>query len=327
MASKKVFNIKNKLKINRHPDIPDKTMDKKYDNYFKKNYVGFKTDNSQYFKQLISFIASITEQVNFQLTKNGIHISTMDSSHIAFIDCLLPPSLFSVFNYSNNSNNSNNQLDDMDDMDNMDNTSNTIWGINMVSFLKILNQIKKGDELIIYQDRNIDTINITLKHDKYDKFYALKLMNIDNDELCIHDIPDTILIEIDSKYFNDIIKDFNDIGENLTINIENDNGDNDNGDNDNGDNDNGDNLQLCFECDGDMTCLKMVIHKDDIILENLKPLKSEYSLANMNIVSKGYNLSDKLLINVGEDVPIKFNYTILEDGYINYYLAPKMTDY
>lgn len=312
MASKKVFNIKNKLKITRHPNNPEKTVGETYDNYFKKNYVGFKTNNSQYFKQLISFIASITEQVNFQLTKDGIHISTMDSSHIALIDCLIPPSLFSVFNYSNN-----NQLDNNEYMDNTPHTTHTIWGINMVSLLKILNQIKKEDELIIYQDSNIDTVNITLRHEKYDKFYTLKLMYIDNDELCIHDIPDTTLINIDSKYFHDIIKDFSDIGENITINIEN---------GDNGDNDN-DNLQLCFECEGTMTCLKMVIYKDDIILENLKPLKSEYSLANMNIVSKGYNLSDKLLINIGEDVPIKFNYTILEGGYINYYLAPKMTDY
>jgi proliferating cell nuclear antigen len=311
METKKVFNIKNKLKLNRYPTPYDKSDQEKYDKYdkyFKKKYIGFKTENSQYFKQLISFIASITEQVNFQLTKDGIHISTMDSSHIALIDCLIPPSLFSIFNYSK---------------EEMYDAPHTIWGVNMVSFLKILNQIKRDDELIIYQDmdNNIDTINITLRHEKYDKFYSLKLMNIDNDELCIHDIPDTTLINIDSKYFNDIIKDFADIGENLTINIENDNGDNDNGDNDNGD------LDLCFECEGEMTCLKMVIHKDDIILENLKPLKSEYSLANMNIVSKGYILSDKLLINIGEDVPIKFNYTILDEGYINYYLAPKMTDY
>jgi proliferating cell nuclear antigen len=294
MATSKKFNIKKTIK-----NKPT------YDKYFKESYIGFKTDNSQYFKQIISFIASITEQVNFQLTENGIHISTMDSSHIALIDCLLPISLFSVFNYSNNETHEETYED----------TRQTVWGINMVSFLKILNQIRKDDELIIYQDSNVDTINITLRHDKYDKFYSLKLMNIDNDELCIHDIPNTTLINIDSKYFNDIIKDFTDIGENLTINIENDTCDDN------------DELQLCFECEGDMTCLKMIIHKDDIILENLNTLKSEYSLSNINTLSKGFNLSDKLTINIGEDVPIKFNYTILDIGYINYYLAPKMTDF
>ena len=53
---------------------------------------------------------------------------------------------------------------------------------------------------------------------------------------------------------------------------------------------------------------------------------SEYSISNINTFSKGYSLSERIRIEIGDGVPLKFIYKIQETGYINYYLAPKITD-
>lgn len=300
---------KNKFKIKYNDKTPPL-----YDKYFKKNYIGFRTDNSILFKNIATFITNIAEQINFKLNENGIEITTMDSSHIALINCLLPKSLFKTFQI----NKENNEDEEEDEIE----KRQIIWGINMPHFIKILNQIKRNDELIVYQNKNMDYINITLRNEKYDKYYSLKLMNIDSDELCITDIPDTTHLEMDSRYFNDIIKDFNDLGETLKIKIcENDESiDNDS------DTIGEDELDICFECEGELTCLQMVIHKNDIVWENLQLLESEYSISNINTFSKGYNLSEQIRIEIGDGVPLKFIYKIQETGYINYYLAPKITD-
>lgn len=279
-----------------------------YDKYFKRNYIGFRTENSNLFKNIATFITNIAEQINFKLNEKGIEITTMDGSHIALIDCLLPTTLFKTFQINND--------------DGSGETRQIIWGINMPHFIKILNQIKRDDELIVYQNKSTDYINITLKNDKYDKYYSLKLMNIDSDELCITDIPDTTHLEMDSRYFNDIIKDFNELGETLKIKIC-ENEDSSNNDSDTVDEDD---LDICFECEGDLTCLQMIIHKNDLVLKNLQLLESEYSISNINTFSKGYNLSERIHIEIGDNVPLKFNYKIQETGYINYYLAPKITD-
>ena len=146
-------------------------------------------------------------------------------------------------------------------------------------------------------------------------------MNIDDDELAIHDIPDTTVIEMESKYFNEIIKDCLEIDEVLNIVIKNDNNEDGKADESDEADDN-----ICFICEGDLTSLNMVIHKDDITYDNLQNLNSKYSLSHINTFSKAFNLSKNVKIEIGDSVPIKFSYKIMDTGYIEYYLAPKYDD-
>jgi proliferating cell nuclear antigen len=290
--------------------------EEKYDKYFKKNYIGFRTNNSSFFKNIIGFVSNITDQINIKLEDKGMSITTMDTSHIALINSVIPKTLFTTYNYK----------DSNTDEDEEDGSRITIWGVNLEFLLKILNQINGDDELVIYQSKNADSINISLINQRYNKFYSLKLMNIDNDELMIQDIPGTTVLRMESKYFNEIIKDCGEIGENLKIIIREDNGDNSDN-SDNGDNeDDTENDNIVFECEGDMTSLYMVIHKDDIEYENLQDLTAEYSLSNIHTFSKGFNLNKNMTLEIGDSVPLKLSYKLLDDGFIDYYLAPKYND-
>ena len=278
------------------------TEQTKFDKFFSKNDIGFRTNNSTYFKNIIGFVSNVTEQINIKLEENGITITSMDSSHIALVNCLIPLSLFSGYNLSNK-----------------EDSRISIWGINLEIFLKILNQIKSNDELIVYQNKNNDAIHISLINDRYKKHYSIKLMNIDNDELAIQDIPDTTIIKMESKYFNEIIKDCLEIDEVINIVIKENIEANLEGDEDDEDN-------ICFVCEGDMTSLNMVIHKDDIEYENLQNLNSKYSLPHIHTFSKAFNLNKNMKLEIGDGVPIKLSYKIFDSGFIEYFLAPKFED-
>ena len=260
-----------------------------YDKYFSKDSLGFRTKNSSYFKSIVAFLNNIVEHTNFKLEKSGIHILSLDKGHVALVDCFIPYTFFS--NY-------------------VPKVSDISIGLNVNILMKILNHLNHDDELIFkYND---DTLDICFINPKYQKFYSIKLMNIECDELAIQKYENSTTINIESKYFQEIIKDFIDIGDNVRFNISKEY------------NENNQNIEL--ECSGDMTGVRMVLCNDDLTIKNLQNINLEFSLKNLDLFSKGYNLNKFMTIDIDQNFPLKLSYQIMDTGYLTYYLAPRIED-
>ena len=92
-----------------------------------------------------------------------------------------------------------------------------VIGIDLATLVQVLNQLKTDDELIFVFGKNKglqDKIEIIFLNKKYEKFYEFKLIDIDGEDYDIHEFEDVTQIETSSKYINNIIKDFENIGEN-----------------------------------------------------------------------------------------------------------------
>tara|TARA_B100000787_G_scaffold169095_1_gene159345 strand:+ start:3957 stop:4781 length:825 start_codon:yes stop_codon:yes gene_type:complete len=259
-----------------------------YDDYFNEDDIGFRTKNSEYIKTIFTFFSTIVTEMNIRVTPEGVYICAMDMGHISLIDSFIPKNLFSTY-----------QCD-----------KEYVVGINLNIMVRVLNHLKMEDELIFIFGKEgeiSDSIELVYVNHKYDKFYEFKLINIDNEEYDVHEFDDTAKITMSSRYFNDIIKDFQDIGENLRIKILKDK------------------EKISLKTDGEMTNLKMVLNNEELIFENLKDICLEFNLKNISMFSKGYQLHPEIKIEINNDVPVKMRYKI-GDGYIDYYLAPKMED-
>lgn len=264
-----------------------------YDTYFTKETLGFRTKNSSYFKSLVTFINNIVEYVNFKLSDKGIRILSMDKGHVALVDCFIPNTFFS--NYSYKETPLNQEL---------------VLGINTNILMKILNHLNHDDELIF--DYRCDTLNISFINKKYKKFYTIKLMDIDSDYLEIVTTDSTTGINIESKYFHEIINDFNDIGENVRFIVSKER--------------NKDDQNIELECSGDMTGIRMVLSNGDLSLSNLQDISLEFALKNLILFAKGANLNKYINIEIDNNFPLKLSYQIMETGYLNYFLAPRIED-
>ena len=278
-----------KLIINYGPST-ENSKNPNYDRFFKEDDIGFRTNNSGYFKSIMNYVATITEHINLRLCKDGIRFMSLDNAHVALVNCFIPLSFFRVFNLK-------------------DDVNEIVLGLNLVQFMKILNHINHNDELIIKFKG--DSIDMTFVNKKYQKYYSLKLILIDSDEMVIHALQSPTTISLDSKYFNDIINDFSDIGETIAIKIKKENEFNE---------------FVSLICSGDMTELSMVLCNEDIIISNLQDLAMEFNLKNLQICSKGFNLNKDMTIEIVEQNPIKLSYSIMKDGFVDYYIAPKMED-
>ena len=275
------------VKINEVDSLPI------YDKYFSKKSIGFRTKNSGYFKSIMTFISNIVSIVNIKLNKDGFHILSMDKAHVSLINCFIPSNIFSSFNYSDGK------------------TNETVLGINLESFIKILNHINPNDELIL--EYKGDSIDISFIHEKYKKFYTLKLMDIECDELSIFDCDQITGINMESKYFNEIINDFTDIGDIVKINISKERIDDEN-------------QNISLECSGDMTGVQMILCNEDLTIHNLQDIELEFNLANLQIFAKGYNLNKYMSIDINQNYPLKLSYEIMNTGYIHYFVAPRITN-
>lgn len=258
-----------------------------FDRHFSKENKGFRTKNSRFFKSVFNFILTIVDNINIKLYTDGIHITSLDNSHISLINIYIPKTFFSNYNIK----------------------ENQIIGLNLTIFMKILSRINSDDELIMVF--NEDDINISFINIKYQKHYSLKQMDIESDELDIQPLDNPITINIISKYFNDIINDLSDIGENVTIDVQEKD-------------DNDEHISLIAE--NDVSQLNMILHNEAIVCKNLQNLKLDFNLKNLQNFSKGYNLSTDMSIEINDSAPLKLSYKLLGNGFIDYYIAPKMEE-
>jgi proliferating cell nuclear antigen len=256
-----------------------------YDNFFTDTSLGFRTNNSSKLKQIIKFISTVIDNVNFGFYPEGIKIKSMSLSHITLIDILIPKELFSTYNCG----------------------SGFVRGINVKYFSQILNHLKNEDELVISFEANCDKMDIYFINSKYNKLYSLSLMDIDSEDLDISGLEELTELSIDSKYFNEIIHDFNDIGEQIRFKILKDK------------------EKISLKSDGSFTSLKMVLQNDeDITYRNLQNIELFFDIEIMTLFTKCYNLNNKIIIKIGHNIPIEFKYMLFETGYIRYFIAPKI---
>ena len=61
-----------------------------YDDYFKEEYIGCRTHNSEYIKNIIVFISNSVGQLNLYFNEDGIEIKAMDLGHIFLYTVLFP---------------------------------------------------------------------------------------------------------------------------------------------------------------------------------------------------------------------------------------------
>mgnify|MGYP006135709289 CR=1 FL=1 len=280
--------------INYNSSNLDEAEPLEYDKHFTKKTLGFRTKNSSYFKAIVSFMNNVIDNANFHLTKEGIKIRSMDKAHISVLDCFIPAEFFSNYSFCES------------------NERSITLGIDISILMKILNHLSHSDDLIF--SYNTDTLDISFINKKYQKFYSIKLMDIDSDDLYIPDCDTVTGINIESKYLQSIIKDFTDIGENVRFIISKERKNQD------------ENQNIELECTGDMTGLRMVLCNDDLTLYNLQDISLEFSLTNLELFTKGANLNKHVNLEIDNNYPLKMSYQIMETGYINYFLAPRIEE-
>jgi len=244
------------------------------------------------FSIILQNIRAYSEHVVMNISKDGLFMQGMDSSHCSFFEIKLNPSWFDVFYYDE------------------DNDISTL-GINTNILHKIITIFKDG-QTIVLEVQDDDRLNISFigGNDKiFNKYFEIPLMDIQQETVKIT-IDDTdVELIMTSKSFHELINQFQNFDENLSLHFTEE--------------------EVSMFSDGIYGLMKVNINLDDVteysVVEELD-IKQSYSLKYIAMMCLFNKLSDEFNMTFSEDKPMTGRYDLDDESFVKFYLATKVID-
>ena len=164
------------------------------------NIFEFQTVQSHSLKTLFEVLKDILTDVNIIFDESGMKIMAMDGNHVALIHLKLESDKFEHFMCR----------------------AKTMIGVSMMSFYKLMKTVSNTDIVSMYMnEENTDILNIVIENsDKNSKTkFALKLLDLDEEELEIPDVEIDCIITMSSNEFQKLCRDMYNIKDTI-ISIE-----------------------------------------------------------------------------------------------------------
>ena len=275
------------------------------------------TFNIKYINDVLEHINTILDITTIKIKSDGLYISDMDASHISFIYLELDKTDFSKYDVT------------------FDDNENCIdIGISLTDLVKIIKSGIDLDNMILrYNKKN--KLEIIFNGLGFTRNFKLPLVNIDSNDLEIPSMDYMVELEISYKILRDIINSLA-ISETETIIFIVDNH----------------KLKIkadTLESEAEINFEKKEMYKnkrklkikpnDNTIISDtekeliykLHSCENNFSISfNFNRIKqfiKNSNLSDTIMCNLSNNLPIRFDHELNDRGsVIYYYLSPKIED-
>ncbi|CAN6669791.1 proliferating cell nuclear antigen [Trichomonascus vanleenenianus] len=251
-----------------------------------------KLDQASILKRVIEAIMVMVSECNFDCSEAGISVQAIDNSHISLVSLQLGSDGFSTFR----------------------NDRNMTLGVNINSLNKLL-RCGGNDDMLTLQAEDTSKLTIIFEDAKQDKIseFNLKLLDIDQQHLAIPDTEYDVTITMASAQFQKIVRDLVAIEESIKIEANKEG--------------------VRFSCEGDFgdgsINLKPFTDADSEVnsttIQVSEPVTNTLNGKYLIDICKAGSLSTQVTLRMVPDKPVEIEYK-LPNGYLRYYLAPKIED-
>ncbi len=179
-----------------------------------------------------------------------------------------------------------------------------VIGISLINLTQILKRAKPTDILTLELDENVNRMRVTLKGTTTKKF-ELSLLDISEKEQKMPNLKFSARVEANTILFGDAIEDMDVIGDSLSLSASKD--------------------SFIIECEGTISKGNVEITGDEEttlqVLEN--PVSARYSIEYLKKIIKGGKLTNTVILEFGQDYPLKAEYKIIDKLNLQFVLAPR----
>ena len=231
--------------------------------------------------------------MNIDITPSGISIQAMDNSHVALVSLILSVEGFESYSCKK---------------------PNTI-GLNLSNLYKVMKLGDNDDSMTLKAEEDPSVLTVMFENPKRGRSaeFNVSLINIDNENLNISENENGSTLVMSSSEFSKIVRELYQISESL-------------------------NIETCSEfikffVDGDCGsgCLKLVPtdsmdREDTITLTTQDPVSQDFTLRYITMFTKASSLSNQVELQLSNESPMMLKYNISSLGYIEFYLAPKISE-
>lgn len=249
--------------------------------------VSLKTVQGGVMRSLFDALKDIVHDVNLRFDSTGIKLVTMDNAKCALVHLKLDADSFEEY-----------ECDGTYDI-----------GINVSNVFKLIRAAGSHDSISFSYDQDSPhELEISIQNFSRNSTttFALKLIELDCDEIEIQDVDFETIVTIPSVYFQRICRDMSDISSSMRI--RNDDG------------------VITFECNGDFASQKTVIGQTDdtgtSISTNVEgsTYDGEYSLKYLTAFCKSSNLCPSVELYLRENYPLVMRYGVASLGSLKFCL-------
>lgn len=177
-------------------------------------------------------------------------------------------------------------------------------GINLINFTQILKRVKPTDVLTLELDEGKNKLRITLRG-VTTKSFELGLLDIEEREQKVPNLKFNAKVETNTLLFNDAIEDMDIIADSLSFQATND--------------------KFIIQSEGNISSGKVEISTDEEtnVVLNGGNVSARYSVEYLKKIIKGSKLSNTVVLEFGQDYPLRTEYKVLDKLSLQFVLAPR----
>jgi len=246
-------------------------------------------------KKLIEAMKDLFADVNFDCTPSGITCQAMDSSHVCLCSVLMRSEAFDPYRCDRN----------------------LTLGMNCGTMSKILKCAGNDESITLRSEDNADSVIFVYERPNNERLskFEMKVMDIESEHLGIPTQEYDAVIELPSAEFSRICRDLSQFGDTVTIACTKDG--------------------IRFSCEGETGKGSITLRQnttsegkadEDVTITLNEAVTQTYAMRFLILFSRGQSLSKRVTLSICNDVPLVAEYKIGDEGYIRYFLAPKIDD-
>ena len=237
-------------------------------------------------KDSMKTISDLISEGLFQLKDDGIHLIAADPAMVGLVDFKLEEDVFEDFG-----------LDE-----------ETKVGLNLENFYSILRRANSDDTITLELDEDNSKFKIIMKG-MSTRSFSLPILNLSEDDIPSTDQLDfNIEAELETQVFEGAVKDAMVVSDSVTISADDET------------------INIVSEGDQSNVDFQISGDSDGVIALEGSEAKSMFSLDYLNKMIGAKSLSDTLNMKLGEDFPMRLEFTVPEKADLSFVLAPRIEE-
>ena len=248
-------------------------------------------NNPKLLSDSISVISELVNDAKFKLDTDKLELIAMDPANVAMVSFQMFSSAFTEYKVE----------------------KSTEISLNLDSLKQILRRAKPSDNLIIELDEEKNKLNIKIKGESTRSF-SLGLIDLGEKQHRVPKLSFPLNIHTSNYIFDEAIEDMSIFADSVIFNVSKD--------------------KFIIESEGRINNAKVEILNDgETKIQWIesgetqeKNAKSKYSIEYLKKISKGGKLADNILLEFGNDYPLKIEFKAKDKLDLVFILAPRVSE-
>ncbi len=241
--------------------------------------------DARMWKNLLSAIATLVEEANFEVSTEGLKLRSMDPSHVAMVDFEWPSTAFEEYSCP----------------------TPAKVRLNVNSMLKLLRRVSTDERLDISYDESTKKVDLILKGKMLRKF-SMPTLEASEEEVPTPKIEFKTRVKMLSAGLRDIVEDCQAISDNVKLEstpekflVSSA----------------GELTSATMELTKETEIL--------LELDTQEPSKATFSLNYLaDIVKAASSTSEIVVVEFSSNMPVRLRFDVPQQGHLQYYLAPRI---